>query len=81
MDKDQVKGSIDDAKGRIKRQVGEWTGDESAQAEGTMDQAKGKVEKAWGNLKEGARDLKEDVRDGSRGENDIRTDEDEEKIA
>ena len=27
MDKDRVKGKMDDAAGRVKRQVGEWTGD------------------------------------------------------
>ena len=27
MDKDQVKGAVNDAAGRVKRQVGEWTGD------------------------------------------------------
>ena len=48
MDKDTVKGTIDDAAGRVKRQVGEWTGDTDAQAEGAAQQVKGKVEKAWG---------------------------------
>jgi uncharacterized protein YjbJ (UPF0337 family) len=45
MDKDKVKGAIDDAAGRVKRQVGEWTGDTSAQAEGAAQQVKGKVER------------------------------------
>jgi uncharacterized protein YjbJ (UPF0337 family) len=57
VNKDNVKGKMEDIKGRVKRQVGEWTGDENAQAEGTMDQAKGKVRKAWGNVKEGVKDL------------------------
>ena len=56
MDKDKVKGTIDDAAGRVKRQVGEWTGDTSAQAEGAAQQVKGKVEKAWGNVKDSARE-------------------------
>ena len=56
MDKDRVKGTVDDAAGRIKRQVGEWTGDTDAQGEGTAQQIKGKVEKAWGNVKEAARE-------------------------
>lgn len=55
MDKDRVKGTVDDTAGRIKRQVGEWTGDTSAQAEGAAQQVKGKVEKAWGNVKDAAR--------------------------
>jgi uncharacterized protein YjbJ (UPF0337 family) len=56
MDKDRVKGTVDDAAGRIKRQVGEWTGDTGAQVEGAAQQVKGKVEKAWGNVKDAARD-------------------------
>jgi uncharacterized protein YjbJ (UPF0337 family) len=56
MDKDKVKGTIDDAAGRVKRQVGEWTGDTNAQAEGAAQQVKGKIEKAWGNLKDSARE-------------------------
>jgi uncharacterized protein YjbJ (UPF0337 family) len=56
MDKDRVEGKLDDVKGRVKRQVGEWTGDENAQAEGAADQAKGKVQNAWGKLKDAARD-------------------------
>jgi uncharacterized protein YjbJ (UPF0337 family) len=56
MDKDTVKGTVDDAAGRIKRQVGEWTGDTGAQVEGATQQVKGKAEKAWGNVKDAARD-------------------------
>ena len=56
MDKDKVKGTMDDAAGRVKRQVGEWTGDTQTQAEGATQQVKGKAEKAWGNVKDAARD-------------------------
>ena len=59
MDKDRVKGAVDDAAGRIKRQVGEWTGDTNAQVEGAAQQVKGKVEKAWGNVKDAARNAGE----------------------
>jgi uncharacterized protein YjbJ (UPF0337 family) len=61
MDKDRVKGAIDDAAGRVKRQVGEWTGDTRTQAEGAAQQVKGKAEKAVGTLKDTARDVKENV--------------------
>ena len=64
MDKDRVKGTIDDAAGRAKRQVGEWTGDTGAQVDGAAQQVKGKVEKAWGNVKDAARDA------GNRSEQD-----------
>jgi len=55
MDKDRVKGAINDAAGRAKRQVGEWTGNTNAQVKGTIQQAKGKAQKAWGNVKDAAR--------------------------
>jgi uncharacterized protein YjbJ (UPF0337 family) len=61
MDKDTVKGTVNDAAGRAKRQVGEWTGDTNAQVEGTMQQAKGKAQKAWGNVKDAARDAHADA--------------------
>jgi uncharacterized protein YjbJ (UPF0337 family) len=56
MDKDRVKGTVNDAAGRVKRQVGEWTGDTNAQVEGAAQQVKGKAQKAWGNVKDAARD-------------------------
>jgi len=61
MDKDRVKGTIDDAAGRAKRQVGEWTGDTNAQVDGAAQQVKGKAEKVWGNVKDAARDAKADA--------------------
>lgn len=57
MDKDRVKGKLEDVKGRIKRQVGEWTGDEKTQAEGAVEQAKGKIQNAWGKVKDAGRDV------------------------
>jgi len=57
MDKDRVKGTMDDAAGRIKRQVGEWTGDTNMQVEGASQQVKGKTEKAVGQVKDAVRDL------------------------
>ena len=61
MDKDRVKGTMDDAVGRAKRQVGEWTGDGKAQAEGAAQQVKGKAEKAWGGVKDAVRDARTDA--------------------
>jgi uncharacterized protein YjbJ (UPF0337 family) len=67
MDKDRVKGTIDDTVGRAKRQVGEWTGDTGTQAEGAAQQVKGKAEKAWGNVKDAVRDAQTDAdREGHR---------------
>jgi uncharacterized protein YjbJ (UPF0337 family) len=62
MDEDRIKGKAEDVKGRVKRQVGEWTGNEEAQAEGAVDQAKGKAQNAWGKVKDAARDVADDVK-------------------
>ncbi len=61
MDKDQIKGKMNDVAGRVERQAGEWTGDEDLQAEGTKDQAKGKAQNAFGKVKDAARDIKDDL--------------------
>ncbi len=61
MDKDRVKGAVNDAAGRVKRQVGEWTGDTNAQVEGTAQQMKGKAQKAWGDVKDAARDASKSI--------------------
>jgi uncharacterized protein YjbJ (UPF0337 family) len=56
MDNDRIKGKMNDVKGRVERQVGEWTGDEDAQAKGAADQVKGKTQNAVGKLKDAGRD-------------------------
>ena len=61
MDKNKVQGALDDAAGRAKRQVGEWTGDTNAQAGGASQQLKGKVEKAIGNVKDAVREAESDL--------------------
>jgi uncharacterized protein YjbJ (UPF0337 family) len=61
MDTNRIKGKIDEAAGRAKRQAGEWTGDTQAQGEGAVDEIKGRAENAWGKIKDGARDLKDDM--------------------
>jgi uncharacterized protein YjbJ (UPF0337 family) len=55
LDKDRVKGSINDAAGRAKRQLGEWAGDSEAQIRGLAQEVKGKAQKAWGDLKHAVR--------------------------
>jgi uncharacterized protein YjbJ (UPF0337 family) len=56
MDKDRIKGKMNDVKGRVERQVGEWTGDEETQAKGAADQLKGKTQNAVGKMKDAGRD-------------------------
>ncbi len=61
MDKNRIKGKIDEIAGRAKRQAGEWTGDTQAQGEGTMDEIKGRAENAWGKVKDSARNVKDEI--------------------
>ena len=61
MNKDEIKGKVDDVVGRAKRKIGEATDDTELQGEGLGQQAKGKIQNAWGNVKEGAKDLKNDA--------------------
>lgn len=61
MNKDNIKGEAKDIAGRVERQVGEWTGDGEAQADGLGKQAEGKVQKAWGDLKDAGRKVQNDI--------------------
>ena len=61
MNNDTAKGTMDDAMGRAKRQVGEWTGNTNTQAEGAAQQIKGKAEKVIGNVKDAVRDAQHGV--------------------
>ncbi|MBV9073340.1 MAG: CsbD family protein [Acidobacteria bacterium] len=71
MDKDRIKGKMDEVAGRAKRQVGEWTGDVETQGEGAAEEIKGTVQNAWGKVKDGARNLGKEHDDANR---DIETD-------
>lgn len=57
MDKNRTEGKMKDIKGRVKRQVGEWTGNEKLQGEGALDQAEGKVQNAFGHVKDKVREI------------------------
>jgi len=72
MDSDRIKGKADDIAGRVKRQVGEWTGDTETQAEGAAQQVKGKVENAWGKAKDAVRDAADDTKRHVDTDDDIR---------
>ena len=62
MDKDRVKGTIDEVVGSAKRHVGNLTGNTRTQVEGAAQQVKGKVENAWGKTKDAARDIQANVK-------------------
>ena len=52
MDKDRIKGKIDEIKGDIKERIGGATKDRSTQAEGWAENKKGKVQEKIGELKD-----------------------------
>ena len=56
MNKEQIKGRLDEATGAAKREAGEWAGDGELQVEGMAQQVKGKLEETWGNAKEAVRE-------------------------
>jgi uncharacterized protein YjbJ (UPF0337 family) len=75
MDKERIKGKAQDIAGRVERQVGEWTGNDKAQAEGTAKQAEGKTRNVVGKVKDGVRDMADKLKDN---ESDRNVDRDEE---
>jgi len=56
MNKDQVKGSVKDAAGKVQQKVGEAIGSNTQQAKGLGKQAEGKLQKAAGDTKEAYKD-------------------------
>jgi uncharacterized protein YjbJ (UPF0337 family) len=56
MDKDRVKGSATNLKGKIKEAAGKATGDAKLKSEGKADQVAGKVQNAFGGAKDAIRD-------------------------
>jgi uncharacterized protein YjbJ (UPF0337 family) len=62
VDRDRVKGAINEMAGRAKRQVGEWTGDTDAQIEGLAQEVKGKAQKTWGGVKDEVRAARDQMR-------------------
>jgi uncharacterized protein YjbJ (UPF0337 family) len=56
MNKDQVKGRVEEAKGNLKESTGRVTGDRDLEDQGTVDKAAGKVQKNYGDAKEKVKD-------------------------
>jgi uncharacterized protein YjbJ (UPF0337 family) len=52
MDKDRIKGSAEQAKGKLKEVAGKVTGDSKLESEGHADQLKGKIQNAVGGIKD-----------------------------
>jgi uncharacterized protein YjbJ (UPF0337 family) len=55
VDKDRIKGSAEQAKGKVKEWAGKAMGDKKTEAEGKGEQVKGKVRNAVGGLKDAMR--------------------------
>lgn len=62
MNKDRMKGTIDEVVGSAKRKAGDLTGNTKLQVEGIAQQVKGKVENAWGKTKDVIRDARENAK-------------------
>ena len=52
MDKDRVKGPLEQAKGKVKEVAGKVTGDAKLEGEGKADQVAGKVRNTVGGIKD-----------------------------
>ena len=52
MDKDRIKGSAEQAKGKVKEVAGKLTGDSKLEGEGKGDQIKGKIQNTVGGIKD-----------------------------
>ena len=52
MDKDRIKGSAHEAKGKIKEVAGKATGDAKLEGEGKAEKTAGKVQNTWGGIKD-----------------------------
>jgi uncharacterized protein YjbJ (UPF0337 family) len=55
MDKDRIKGSAEQIKGRVKEATGKALGDKKLERKGNTEQAAGKVQNAIGGLKDALR--------------------------
>jgi uncharacterized protein YjbJ (UPF0337 family) len=55
INKDRIKGSAEQAKGKVKEWAGKVTGDKKTETEGKAEELKGKVRSAVGGIKDAAR--------------------------
>ncbi len=55
MNKDRVKGTIDEVAGRARQEVGKLTGNAPLQIKGVAQQVKGKIENTVGKAKDAVR--------------------------
>ena len=60
MNKDQVKGRVEQAKGGVKEATGKAMDDRDLEAEGKVDKVGGKAQATYGDAKEKAKDIVKD---------------------
>ena len=61
MNEHQVKGRVEQAKGKVKEVAGRAVGNDRLRAEGEIDQVAGKTEKTYGDTKERVKDALDDA--------------------
>ena len=59
--KDKTEGKFDQAKGKVKEEIGEAVGDRSTEWSGKAEQAKGHVKEGIGEVKEGVEDVNDEL--------------------
>lgn len=55
MNEQNVKGGVNQAKGRAKEEIGHLTGNKKMEGKGILDRVKGKVQQGMGNAKDTAK--------------------------
>ena len=63
MNKDQVKGRVEQTTGKVKEAAGKMVGNDRLRTEGAADQVKGKVQAGYGDAKENVKDKAKKVID------------------
>lgn len=63
MDKDRIKGTFEQAKGKVKETAGKLTGDAKLQGKGKAQQVAGKFQNAVGGARDAAREAVEEMED------------------
>lgn len=63
MNKDQVKGRVEQTTGKVKEAAGKLVGNDRLRTEGAADQLKGKVQAGYGDAKENVKDKAKKVID------------------
>jgi uncharacterized protein YjbJ (UPF0337 family) len=61
MEKEEIQGKVDKAKGYVKEKVGQATDNPDLEAEGAADRAKGAVRETYGEVKDKAKKIAEDI--------------------